>query len=116
MSQPALRRLRPYLFTGFKRSTSHTSRRALSQAFPVASEQSEREKTNDYKNRVAQLTQARGQLSECYPRLAVGLEQRTSIEDFRTRYDGLKADGTDEKTMVTVAGILQTLYTASALL
>ena len=63
--------------------------------------------TNDYMKRVAQLQEAKGGLAECYPRLQVPLHQRTQVKDFRTRYDGLRPDETNEPDVVTIAGMLE---------
>ena len=106
MSQHVVRRLRPYLFTSFKFVRSGSNKRAFACSTPLHAEKAGKDETKDYKRRIAQLEETRGALSECYPRLDIVLNQRTSVKDFRNTYADLEANDTREDRSVTVAGKL----------
>lgn len=107
MSHSIVRRLRPYLFTRYRALQHQPQTRYFSSARCLQSDANEREVTNDYKRRVAQLEETQGSLEECYPRLDDTIRaQRTTIPDFRTTYKGLLRPGqTNEKYTVVVAGM-----------
>jgi hypothetical protein len=72
MSHHAVRRLRPYLFHGFKHSQPI---RSISQTTSPASSKDGRSVTHDYEKRVKQL-ETHKPLTECYPRLPKDYWQR----------------------------------------
>lgn len=105
MSQNIVRRLRPYLFTSFHRVQCQSARRAFSCTAIACAERTEKEGTNDYRRRVAQLEKAQGALSECYPRMQYDSERPSiKLKEFRNKYDGLKADETDDSHALTILG------------
>ena len=118
MSQHVVRRLRPYLFHGFRRVNAT---RTFAQV-PCIRQEKSREVTHDYEKRVAQL-EAHKPLSECYPRIDEDFKQAIEVSADPTQLssklsdaswvkrlaDGLEKDGIiDEenglKAPVTVAG------------
>lgn len=104
------RRVRPYLFTSFKRlqyqsntGCAFSSRTALYTKTPP-----EKEVTKDYERRVAQL-EAIVPAAQWYPKLQHSLDEHTSTTVFRRKYEHLKPDETDEDNVVVFAGIWQIL-------
>lgn len=98
----SLRRFRPYLFTRF-----HTFQRAFPRrAFTAtATHESERDVTNDYKKRVAQL-EAYKPSEAWYPRLENGHDARWPIQKYREELDFLEKDETlDDGDTFTIAGM-----------
>ena len=75
MSQHVVRRLRPYLFHGFRRVNVT---RTFTEVSSRRQEQKSREVTHDYEKRAAQL-EAQRPLAECYPRLVEGLRQASEV-------------------------------------
>ena len=101
MSQNVVRRLRPYLFTNFRRLQCPQSRRTFSIS-PSVQKQAKAE-THDRSKRVQELGQTEEALAKCYPRLNTSSEKRTSIENFRGQYDALENQETRDEE-VHVAG------------
>lgn len=78
MSQHVVRRLRPYLFHGFRHVQAA---RHFAQVGNLQQERKGRDVTHDYEKRVAQL-EAQKPLQECYPRLPNGFQvERTPIQE-----------------------------------
>lgn len=101
-----VRKLRPYLFHGFR--SVHCASRVFSSASAVRSRQerdARKEVTHDYEKRVEQLSAARGgDLSKCYPRLPERFAvKRRDLASFRGTYDGLGTGQTSNEP-VTVVG------------
>ena len=106
MSQNVItRRLRPYLFTSFKKIQfrSYQSRALSSTTLRYSKVPSERDVTNDYERRVFQL-EASSPPSEWYPRLPLSAHKPTSVKGFRSKYEGLKSGETCEDGIVVLMG------------
>lgn len=105
MSQNAARRLRPYLFHGFKRSQSPRLCRSFAGS-KVVSQQSKASKdvTHDYEKRLDQL-EAYKSRDQWYPRISANAQAgRVSVADFRKEYEHLEKDQT-ESDLRTVIGM-----------
>lgn len=106
------RRLRLHLSTRYIHLQPLRSQRSFYQTTPCRQSKSanltarEREVTNDYKRRVAQLEAARGSLEECYPCLDDTQQaSRSTIPEFRQTYKGLmRPNETKEQYRAGVAG------------
>ncbi|KAF2170182.1 hypothetical protein M409DRAFT_64520 [Zasmidium cellare ATCC 36951] len=84
-----VRRFRPYLFSGFKRSQYLPARAFASKPYLRAKEK-QQDVTHDYEKRVAQL-QAYRPLSECYPRLEnVDVQDSAGKKAFKSQYEHLE--------------------------
>ena len=111
MSQNALvRRLRPYLFTSFRRSHHpstrlyHASTIARSDRESDAPQQEGRKVTNDYERRVSHL-ESISPAEHWYPRIHQSRDTQTRIEQFRHKHYRLQDGETDKDTMVTITGM-----------
>lgn len=101
-----VRRLRPYLFNGFKRSQRVCPTRSFA-AFPsLYASEGRNDATHDYEKRVSQL-KAHKSLSECYPRLGdTRARALTAEEPLITRLQGMNEPGQTNYTHeVTIAGM-----------
>lgn len=120
MSATVTRRLRPYLFTGFRRAqsprtisstslcASQNGAAQIKQKKPGKDGEKERDVTHDYEKRVAQL-QSHIPLADCYPRLPTRFAQNTltSVGGAREACSTLQSDETkSDDVPVTVAGML----------
>lgn len=98
------RRLRPYLFSGFKRSQCPRPARAFSSSRCLYADEKQRDVTHDYEKRVAQL-QAHKPLSECYPRAQkLDARQGTGKKSFESEYGHLKPDETAAEVQMNFKG------------
>lgn len=105
MSQQAARRLRPYLFTGFRRARVGQSKRVLSQTACRQDGAPGRDVTHDYAKRVAQIETQRP-LETWYPRLPASIaESRSSLSVVRRRAVSLKRGETEDSIPIIVTGI-----------
>ncbi|KAK5121135.1 hypothetical protein LTR85_005619 [Meristemomyces frigidus] len=115
MSQHVVRRLRPYLFHGFR---SVQAARTFAQTGYLQQEKKDREVTHDYEKRVAQL-EVQKPLQDCYPRLANGFQwERKPIEEVSYLSNALEADEILHENALdapyTVAGRVQSVRTAGS--
>ena len=127
MAATVARRLRPHLFTGFRRgpctksfsSIAHQNgQEVVAPKHKAASKSVEKEQnvTHDYEKRVAQL-QAHHSLEECYPRLPTEFSQTTlsSINTARAASSDLQPDQTrSDGEPVTIAGRVHSVRTAGS--
>ncbi|KAF2766203.1 class II aaRS and biotin synthetase [Teratosphaeria nubilosa] len=114
MAQPIPRRLRPYLFHGF-RSSQHAPARRTFFAAHVQCQRSEKAgtATHDYEKRVGQL-QADKPVRECYPRLPERFaETRQPLAKFRKLHETMVAGQTVDE-VVTVVGRISSVRTAGS--
>lgn len=98
------RRLRPYLFTSFKKrsscsSTNAVATRAFASQPSLRVERKSKDVTHDFEKRVAQL-EGYKQLSECYPRLPDSDHRELCPESGM----GLQPGETDKSHVYTVMG------------
>lgn len=100
-----IRRLRPHLFTRFKRAscipTTATSSRTFASQPSLHVDKRSKDVTHDYEKRIAQL-EAHKPLSECYPRLRDGEHIQLGPESAA----GLQPGETDKSHTYTVMGIV----------
>ena len=103
MSNTVARRLRPYLFHGFKRTQCH---RTFSRAPALHKQDDAKPVTHDYEKRIAELS-AQRPLSECYPRLNTSpVKDVVPLDKFRSAWANLTRDETREDDgPVTIAGM-----------
>ncbi|KAI5367468.1 Class II Aminoacyl-tRNA synthetase/Biotinyl protein ligase (BPL) and lipoyl protein ligase (LPL) [Septoria linicola] len=117
------RRLRPYLFNGFKRSHFHFPTRALSSSVQCLAKQSQPDVTHDFEKRIAQLESRRSR-TEWYPRIgdvapARGIgERRISRKTVEQHGDALKPGETHKVAgsaqTFSLAGRISTIRTAGS--
>ena len=111
MSNYVVRRLRPYLFSGFLRAQAAQPSRALSQTCYRQDGGFIRDVTHDYEKRVAQL-EAQTPLHVWYPRLPSNFaETRTSLGSAKSRAINIEKGGTEDSHII-VAGTM-TIHTHS---
>lgn len=98
----SFRRFRPHLFTRFHALQRTVPRRTFT---CTITQHSNRDVTNDYKKRVAQL-EAYKTSDEWYPRLESGHDARWPIQKYRKELDFLENDDTlDDGDTFTIAGM-----------
>lgn len=105
------RRLRPYLFHGFKRSqcASASFRRSLVSSAQLrhakdTNETARKDATHDHEKRVAQLDAYKSR-EEWHPRLSPKIVgQKTRIQEFITAYNSLANGESNTSSTVTVFG------------
>lgn len=105
MTQNAIvRRLRPYLFTSFRRyqSSSAPIRRHIIET-NAEKEEEERRVTNDYDRRFKQLLSV-APAETWYPRLRESKAKRTPISVLQGTYKHLRPEETDEAKIYTTTG------------
>lgn len=95
MSKDAVvRRLRPYLFSAFKRSRNFIPARAFISTPYLHAHGKEHDVTHDYEKRVDQL-QAYKSLPDCYPRLEQhNVRDHAGKRSFETQYEHLQREET----------------------
>lgn len=104
MSQNAVRRLRPYLFHGFKRSQGISLRRTFIPSNVVCQQQAKAAKdvTHDYEKRLGQL-EAYKPKEEWHPRLSAESQPgKVSVRDFQQEYGSLEKDETDSDVRTVI--------------
>lgn len=104
MSQNAVRRLRPYLFHGFKRSQGGPLRRTFITSRVACQQQAKaaRDVTHDYEKRLAQL-EAYKPRDEWHPRLSAAVRPgKISVRDFRQEYGSLEKDQMDDSVRTVI--------------
>ena len=103
MSQQVVRRLRPYLFHGFRRNVTRNMRTFAQATYFLQQEQKVREVTHDYEKRLAQLEGHRA-LAQCWPRLPLRGEL-SATGDVKLLCEELEAgEKNSVDAPVTVAG------------
>ncbi|CAK3747585.1 Lysine--tRNA ligase, cytoplasmic [Lecanosticta acicola] len=109
-----VRRLRPYLFNGFKRFQRVCPTRPFASFPSLCAADERRDVTHDYEKRVAQL-RAHKSLAGCYPRLPEAFTKKLSSRAFLdSSFEGMKPGDTDTSGHVRMAGRVRSVRTAGS--
>ena len=104
-----VRRLRPYLFTSFRRFQPSSPRLFRASNAGKSAQQSKttqqeaRKVTHDYERRVRHLESV-SPAEQWYPRIHQGRDAQTRIEQFRHKYYRLQDGETEKAVTVTITG------------